>query len=86
MFDGQPGVTRNSSQGEGIYRIVPGNGENTSTVCHHDMLALAHGAKSGLLERAHGVKVLDPGDFCHALDRDFDFPNVSALDLVLDNL
>jgi len=45
-----------------VNRFVAWDGDDTLTVAHDDVLALTHDAKSGLLECAHGVEVIDTGE------------------------
>ena len=61
----QSGIAHDSTQGERIDRIVAGYGENSSVVGHNDVLALTGDSESCLLERAHGVEMVDSGDARH---------------------
>ena len=62
LLNGQARVASDTAHGESIDRIVARDGDNSLTVAHDDVLALTHDAKSGLLECAHGVEVIDTGD------------------------
>src|SRR4051812_3982575 len=51
-----------TAHGECIDRVVARNGHDALAVAHHDVLSLAHDSETGLLQRAHGVEVVDAGE------------------------
>ena len=85
MLHGQAGVTRNTAHRERVNRVMPRNGHDALTVAHDDVLALAHYSKPGFFERAHGVKVIDAWDLGQDLEDYFDFANVLAAQLIVDD-
>jgi len=70
---GQPCVANDASPRVGIYRIVPGNGHDSHSVCHHDVPALPGYAETGLLQSFHRPEMRNTCDPAHRLRRDFDF-------------
>lgn len=85
LIHGQPGVASDTAHRECIDRIVAGDNHDALTIAHDDMLALAHNPESSFFERADGVKVIDARDLGHALDCHFDFANLLAAQLFVDN-
>jgi len=70
---GQSCVANDASPRVGIYRIVPGNGHDSHSVCHHDVPALPGYAETGLLQSFHRPEMRNTCDPAHRLRRDFDF-------------
>jgi hypothetical protein len=64
---------------------MSGNGHDALTVAHDNVLALAHYSEPGLFERAHGVEVIDAWDLGQGLEGYFDFANVLAAQLIVDD-
>jgi len=65
LLDGQSGVADNAAHGESIHRIVAWNGQDALAVGHHDVFALTQNAETSLLQRAHRLKVRNPGKLTH---------------------
>ena len=61
LLNREAGITDDTAHGEGIDRVVTGNGENTLPIGHYDVLALARDPETGLFERAHCIEVIDSG-------------------------
>jgi hypothetical protein len=54
-----------TAHGEGIDGIVAGDGQNADAVSHDNVLALASNAKTGFLEGADGIQMVDAGKLSH---------------------
>jgi hypothetical protein len=65
LFDVETSITSDASHRESIDWIVARNCHNANAVRHHDMLALAHDAKTRLLQSPHGIEVIDAGNLWH---------------------
>lgn len=52
-------VTNDTAHRDRIDRVVTRDGEDAISIAHHDVFTLTHESKSCLLQRAHGVKVID---------------------------
>ena len=61
------------------------NSNNAQTVAHDDVLPLAHDPEASFLERANGVEMIDARDLRQGLDGYFDFANVLAAKLLIDD-
>ena len=55
--------------------------EDSLTVRHDDVFALACNPEAGLFEGSHSIEMIDAGNLGHGLHRDFDFANLFALEL-----
>jgi hypothetical protein len=64
---------------------MAGNSHDALTVAHDDVLALAHNSEAGLFKRAHGVEVVDAWDLGQGLYGYFDFANILAAQLIVDD-
>ena len=49
LFDRETGVKYDPSHGISVHWIVPGNGQRTPAVSHHDMFSLSSDAKPSFL-------------------------------------
>lgn len=85
LFHGQPCVASDTTHRERVDRIVAGNRHDALTVAHDDVLSLTDDLETGLLERPHGVEVIDARDLWQGLDDHFDFADVLATELLVHN-
>ena len=65
FFDCQFRVPYDTAHGDGIDRIVPGNGENANAIRHHGMLSLPDNTKTRSFQRPDGPTMTDPGHLRH---------------------
>jgi hypothetical protein len=54
-------------------------------VAHDDVLALAHDLEAGLLQRTHGVEMIDAWDLGQGSDDNFDFANILTAQLLIND-
>ncbi len=59
LFDGKPGVADDTAECKCVDGVVTRDGEDARIVGHNDVLALADHRKSGLLESADGIEMID---------------------------
>ena len=85
LLDRESGVTHKTAHREGIDRVVTRNGENSLAIRHHNMLALACNPETRLLKSTNCIQVVDASDFGQSLHRDFDFADLFATELFLDD-
>ena len=52
-------IANETAHGEGVHGVVPGNGEDPSTIGHHDMFTLANHLEADLLEGTHCLEMPD---------------------------
>ena len=64
---------------------MPRYGQDALTIAHDNVLSLAHHAETGLFECAHGVEVTDARDLGQGLDGYFNFANILAPKLLVDD-
>jgi hypothetical protein len=64
------------AHGSGVQGIVPGDGEDAPAVGHHDVRTSPNNLEACPLERPHGPKVRDSGDFRHELHGNFYFSQI----------
>ena len=61
----QTSIADNPAHGERVDRIVSGDRDDSSVIGHDDVFTLTGNPESCLLERAHGIEVVDTGDAWH---------------------
>lgn len=66
LVDAQTCVPNDATHREGIDGIAARDGDDSNTVRHDDVLALADNAEAGFLQSLHGLKVGDPGQLPHS--------------------
>ena len=59
LLDRQTRIASDAAHGKCIDGIVPRDGNDARTIAHDNMLSLTRDMKTGFLERAHSVKVVD---------------------------
>ena len=59
----QTPILNNPAHRIGIHWVVAGNGHYALTICHDNVLSLTCNAETGFLQCAHGVEVIDAGNF-----------------------
>ena len=66
LFHAEPGVTYDATHCERVNGIMAWNRENTHTVCHNNVRALANNAKTCFFERGNCPQMIDPGNLWHS--------------------
>jgi hypothetical protein len=85
-FDAHSGILDDSTHRVGINRIVAGNGDEGTSVRHHDVLAaFADLHEASLLQRPNGAEMRNAGQLGHVLECNFDFPNQGRWDRFSDS-
>lgn len=59
LLDRQTRIASDAAHSECIDGIVPRDGNDARAIAHDNMLTLTRDMKSGFLERAHSIKVID---------------------------
>lgn len=65
LLDGEPRISHDAAQGEGVDRVVSRDGEDARSIGHDNVLALTRNAKARLFDRTHSLLMWDPGDLRH---------------------
>jgi hypothetical protein len=67
LFDAETSIACNAAHRECVYRIEARNRNNTNTIRHNDMFALAQNSKASLFESLHCFKMINARNFRHAI-------------------
>lgn len=85
LLNSEAGVSDDTAKGESIDRVVARDGQNARAVRHDDVLALTDDRKTRPFEGAHCEKMIDTRDLGQGLDHNFDFTNLFAAQLFVDD-
>ena len=69
----EPGIADDAAHRKCVNGIVPGDGDDSYTVGHHDVLALAGDSEAGFLQSSSGIMMIDTRNARHVLRSDLDF-------------
>lgn len=65
LLQAQPGIPHDATHREGVDWVVAGNRQDSASIRHHNMRALAKHAKPCFLQRGHGSQMVDSRQFGH---------------------
>ena len=69
----EPGIAHDAAHRKCINGIVPGDGDDSHTVGHHDVLALAGDSEARFLQSPYRVLMVDTRNARHVLRSDLNF-------------
>lgn len=84
LFDVESSITSDASHRECINWIVARNRHNSNAVRHHNVLTLAHDAKTDLLQSPDRIQMIDPRESLAQLKSHPYFANIFTADEVVD--